>query len=341
MSLKLYQRVRKLSAEAFTQNLWFLAPMTPDHIGYGRGLLTASRLRRHRQLRRQIHITLLEFHAGKPRFGPLTTFWINERSRLCSASLNERVEEADVVWIYTQDPVTAELHERLLKAIGKARPGARIINHPDVYNAYHQDHCFQHLAAAGVNVPEDIFSERDFGRTKVVYKTQGCQGAPKTLVDFEGPKRGFKAFRFIDSRGADGHYRRYRVDYIAGIVRVGTLMLCDHWNVCLKHDPHLEFTFAMTAEEVRQIRQIARALGLDYFAVDYLRQSGDDKPFFTDVNVYPAITSLATTARHLGYHGAWHTFDARGRLGIEEPGGRPFHEIFDEGMLHFVSGKRR
>lgn len=84
VSLRLYQRVPKLIAEAFIQNLWFLAPMTPDHIGYGRGLLTASRLRRHRQLRRQIHITLLEFHAGKPRFGPLTTFWINERSRVCS-----------------------------------------------------------------------------------------------------------------------------------------------------------------------------------------------------------------------------------------------------------------
>ncbi|MGH9875548.1 MAG: hypothetical protein ACRD9S_24085, partial [Pyrinomonadaceae bacterium] len=90
--------------------------------------LTASRLRRHRQLRRQIHITLLKFHAGKPRFGPLTTFWINERSRVCSASLNERLEEADVVWIYTQDPLTEELHERLLKAIDKTQPGARIIN---------------------------------------------------------------------------------------------------------------------------------------------------------------------------------------------------------------------
>lgn len=244
-----------------------------------------------------------------------------------------RLEEADVVWIYTRDPLTEELHERLLKAIDKTQPGARIINHPDVYNAYHQDHCFQRLAAAGVNVPENIFSERDFGRTKVVYKTQGCHGAPKTLADFEGPKRGFKAFRFIDSRGTDGRYRCYRVYYIAGIVRPGTLMLCDNWNVCLKHDPRLEFTFIMTAEEGRQIRQISHALGLDYFAVDYLRQSGDD------VNVYPAIISLDSIAHHLGYRGAWHIFDTRSRLGIEEPDGRPFHETFDEGMLHFVQGE--
>jgi len=331
--------VRLRTSEFVTQNLWFLAGIPPSRVGYGSGWLTAWRLRRHRRRRRAIHIALLEYHTSKPRFGALTAFWINERSRLCSATLNSGIEEADVLWVYTQDPLTAEARERLRAAIDQAKPGARIVNHPDRYNAYHVDRCFQDLDAAGVSVPDTRFSDSDRGRVRVVYKRRGLQAAQKTVEDYTGPRDGYQAFRFIDTRGPDGLYRRYRAFYLVGIVRPSKLMLCEHWNVCLKHRPRLQFGFTMTPEEIRQVRSIARTLGLEYFAVDYLRRHGDDRPFFTDVNVYPTVLSVPTTGRELGYHGRWHTFDTRARLGLPEPGGRPFEEIFDAGMMHFVENR--
>ena len=94
----------------------------------------------------------------------------------------------------------------------------------------------------------------------------------------------------------------------------------------------------MTPEEIRQVRKIAQTLGLDYFAVDYLRRREDGRPFFTDINIYPTINSLPATGLDRGYHGQWHTFDTRPRLGMPEPGGRPFAEVFDDAMRHFVAG---
>ncbi|MGH7259492.1 MAG: hypothetical protein ACREI9_02275 [Nitrospiraceae bacterium] len=54
---------------------------------------------------------------------------------------------------------------------------------------------------------------------------------------------------------------------------------------------------------------------------------------------YPTIHSLPTTSLDRGYHGQWHTLDTRPRLGLPEPSGRPFAEVFDDAMRHFVDGK--
>lgn len=334
--MKVWRRLTH--AERFTQNLWFLAGIPAERVGYGRGWLTAHRLKRHRRLERPIRIALLEYHTAEPRFGPLTAYWINERSRICAAAVNEGIERADVLWIYSQDPLTAGVRERLQAAVARARTGARIINAPERYNAYHDADCFERLEAAGVSVPDSRFNETDLGRTPVVYKLSGRHSAPKTVEPWNGLRPGYQAFRFIDGRDADGMYRRYRAFYLVGAVRPSKLMICDHWNVCLNNHPRLEYGFEMTSDEIRQVRKIARALGLDYFAVDYLRRREDERPFFTDINIYPTINSLPTTGFGRGYHGKWHTFDTRPRLGIPEPGGRPFAEVFDDALRLFVAG---
>ncbi len=131
------------------------------------------------------------------------------------------------------------------------------------------------------------------------------------MTKYEEEKEDYTAFEFIDSRGKDGLYRRYRAHYIAGVVRPSKLMRCKDWNVCLKNRPVLEYTFQMTAKEIPQVRLIASTLGLEYFGLDYMRRGGDDTPFFTDVNIYPRIRSLTNTNRLANDYGKWHTFDTK------------------------------
>ena len=83
------------------QWLWFAFPVKEEKVGYDKGLLTWLRLVKHKRLKRRIHICFLDIYPGRGKFGRFTAFWINERSRLCSASVNERIEDADIVWIYS------------------------------------------------------------------------------------------------------------------------------------------------------------------------------------------------------------------------------------------------
>jgi Fibronectin type III domain len=293
------------------------------------------RVNRHRRLRRRIHIVLLD-PEGEGKFGSLQTFWINKSCSLCSASLNERLEDADVAWIFSQDPLSPDSRSKLLNSLRRVKPGARIINHPDVYNNYHKEDAFERLAAAGVSVPRSTFSQDDLRRTTVVYKRTGYHHAHKTLELYSGPRAGYTAFEFIDSRGPDGLYHRYRAYYIVGIVRPHKLYLCKSWNVYGGNSPIIQYTFDMTPEEIRQVRIIADVFKLQYFEVDFLRRSGDGKPFFFDVNIYPNNRSPASIVHHLGYYEHWHTFDAIQQLQIAEPGAKHFADIFDEAMLHYV-----
>jgi hypothetical protein len=321
------------------QSAWFIFSVPPEKIGYGTGLLTGLRARRHRRLARAIRIAILDDEKGGSGFGRMTAHWINERSRLCSATVNTDVEKADVVWVQTQDPVSEPIRRQLLARIAKAAPAARILNHPDFYNAYHEPDAFARLEQAGVRVPRSSFDAADIGRATVVYKQIGAQAAPKTMGLYEGEKPGHRTFEFIDSRGADGRYTRYRAFALAGAVRPSKVLRCGNWNVCLKNRPELSYSFDLYGDEVDQIRAIAETLRLDYFAVDFLRRAGDGRAFFLDINVYPTNESLVATGRSMGYRGRWHTFDTRFRLGMPEPGGRPFPEIFDEAMQRFVGGE--
>jgi hypothetical protein len=315
---------------------WFLSPLDSGKIGYGAGPLTWLRKRRHATLQRPLHLAIVEDDARGLDFGHLTAYWINERSSLCTASLNSGVEKADIVWFNAQDPLGPAIQCRFLELLDRARPDAKIINHPSRYNAYHEPDLFERLAAAGVNVPRTRFGPTDLGNTSVVYKQLGMHAASKEARAYDGPRPGHAVYEFIDARGADGRYRRYRAHYLAGAVRPSKLMRCENWNVCLKNNPQVELSFLLTPFEKEQVRRIAEVSGLNFFAVDFLRRSEDNAPFFVDINVYPTVESI-THGRDLGYRGRWHTFDTRWRHGLEEPDGRPFVEVFDEAMQRLAA----
>ena len=96
----------------------------------------------------------------------------------------------------------------------------------------------------------------------------------------------------------------------------------------------------MTDLERESMKLIADTLNLQYFSVDFIRRSSDDYPFFTDINVYPLPIDFTETARQRGYFGRWLILDNRMRLGIPEPSGRFFWDMFDEVMTAFAGSNR-
>jgi hypothetical protein len=325
------------------QWLWFTLPVDAERIGYGEGPLTWLRQRKHRNSRKQIHICLLDYLPEGGRQSKFTEFWVNERSRICSASMNDRIEDADVVWVYCKDPIPPGKEGGLLRALKRARPGTPIINRPEVYNSYHEEHAFKALGEAGVSVPRSEFSHQDIGKTLVVYKTKGQHGhAPKFLSEYEGIKAGYRAFEFVSSRSLAGLHMRYRAYYLLGAVYPSLLRSSGNWNVYSQTAERTE-TFTMTSNEIDQIRLIAKTLGLQYFAVDYLRRKVDGLPVFVDINLYPdVISKFREVSRKLGYFGRWHTLDTDAQwlsqIAERHQGGseRPFWNVFDEAMASFV-----
>ena len=105
-------------------------------------------------------------------------------------------------------------------------------------------------------------------------------------------------------------------------------------NVALDSVVDVERTFAMTDEERDQVRRIAAALCLDYFAVDYLRRHEDGTAVFVDVNVYPTIGEAYT--RGLAGRGTWHLWDAARRAGVPYGDGRYPWDVFDAVMCRLA-----
>jgi hypothetical protein len=304
------------------------------------------RQRKHKKSRKQVHICFLDYLTEGGRQTKFTEFWINERSRLCSASMNDGIENADVVWTYCKDPIPPNKKGRLLEVLKRARPGTPVINHPEVYNSYHEERAFKALAEAGVRVPRSEFSDQDVGKTLVIYKTKGRHGhAPKYLSEYGGSKAGYRAFEFVSSRGPEGLNRRYRAYYLLGAIYPSLLRSSGNWNVYSQTAERTE-PYTVRSNEAEQIRLIAKTLGLQYFAVDYLRRSGDDSPVFVDLNVYPdVISKLRELGRKFGYYGRWHTLDsdapwlslaAETNQAGSEGSGRPFWDVFDDAMLTFL-----
>ena len=324
----------------FLQWFWFLPGVDKRHIGFDRGLLTWLRTRRHRQVKRKIHICLLDIRPSGGKFGKFTAFWINERSRVCSAAVNERIEDADIIWVYSQDPLTPDMKTELLQALVKTRPGTPVINHPDVYNSYHEGHCFHELGVKGVSVPRSEFTDDDIGNTPVVYKVIGKHGSSKFRALYRGSIEGYRPFEFHDSRGPEGLHRKYRAFYILGMIVPNHLAMGDSWNVHRETKKRTEYVFDMTDLERESMKLIADTLNLQYFSVDFIRRSSDDYPFFTDINVYPLPIDFTETARQRGYFGRWLILDNRMRLGIPEPSGRFFWDMFDEVMTAFAGSNR-
>jgi hypothetical protein len=336
-SLKLrVQHERDAWKDAWAQWLWFAFGVSAERIGYGRGPLTWMRQLRSQAEPKPLKICLLSLdHAGLP-FGPLTAWAINRNSRVCHASLNEGLEQADIIWVYMQDPITQQMRERLETMIERhAKPGAVVVNTPKSYNAFHRPDAFALIEAAGVNVPRSTFSEADVGQTWVVYKTLGQQGGDKVLDIYSGPRDGMAPFEFVDSSRSDGTFARYRAHYLFGKVRPSEVLVADQWNACLKYSVRLEYSFTLTECEIDQIQKIARTLNLQYFAVDFLRR-GDGRAVFTDINIYPTIQSPHERVHERGDYGLWHTFDARRRLGLTEPNRETAWDLFDTAMMELV-----
>ena len=312
------------------QWLWWLPWVPHERVGLEDGPFTWLRESRHARLDRPWTICILEYPRSESRFGRLMACWINDNSRCFRAVVNREVESADIVWVHTQDPLDLDAKRAISHALAKAPGRAAVINHPDHYNAYHEPRCFERLRAAGVGVPRTE-PELQVGEP-VVYKAIGQQMATKYLDTYSGTRPGFRAFEFIDARIGD-EYRRYRAHYMCGFIRPSGVLVSYDWNVHLAASHDREFTFVMPLEECEQLELLAKTLGLDYFAVDYLRKGGDGEAIFVDINVYPTIGLRNLGLRSYGYS---HTFDIRARVGIEEPMGCSTPEFFDRAFQPLV-----
>jgi hypothetical protein len=318
---------------------WLLTGTSPARVGFSPGPLTALRRRRHDLARaartRPLRLCLLE-HPGSTMFlAEPTAFWFNQRSRVFSAERNGPPERADLVWVFTQDPLDAAARAWLDERLARVRPGVRVLNPPPVYDAYHRPDCFPRLAAAGVAVPRTP-GPQDVGVTTVVYKAVGEQCATKVRCVYDGPRPGFRAAVAHDGRGADGRHRRYRAFVLGDLVLPEDVIVADDWNACLRHLVTVERNFALTERERVQLRRLTAALGLDFACVDYLREHDGGAPVFLDVNVYPTVVGAWQGDMPAGDRGRWHVFDNTARLGLPPPGGRPVWRQVDEALVRLV-----
>jgi hypothetical protein len=313
---------------------WLARGVPPRWIGYGGGPLTALRTARHRRAHarheRPVRLHLLELHTTGLRFASFVAWAVNERSRVCTAAAGAEPDGADVVWVSCQDPLTADVRARLDAVVEGLPADTVVLNRPEHYDAYHRDDAFPRLAAAGVRVPRHVFGPGDVGRTRVVHKEQGAQAARKVVAVWDGPRPGSRAFELEDGSGPDGRVRRYRAYHLGGVVWPEQVMVADGWNTTLGSLTAVERAFDVTGHEAEQVRLIATTLGLDAFAVDYLRRRSDGLPVFLDVNVYP--TPVETWTQGLRGRGVWHLHDAPLRAGVRPGNGRSPWEFFDEAV---------
>jgi hypothetical protein len=278
---------------------------------------------------------LLEYHPKGGKFGKFMTFWINEKSTVCSASLNERIEKADIAWVFSQDPLPDDIKEKLFQTLKKAKAGIPIINHPNFYNSYHDIASFRLMEEVGISVPRTEFSDKDIGKTIVVYKMAKKQHCPKFMSLYKGQVNGFRAFEFIDSRTPNGLYSRYRILFVAGIIVPEYMIYSDQWDTTWEKKKYIEYVFEINPIEIESIYKIASILKIQFFSVDYLRRSTDSLSVFTDINVYPLPIADTEAARQFGYYSRWLRFDDRFRLRLQESPEDSFWNKFDQAMRTF------
>jgi hypothetical protein len=320
-----------------------LTGTSPAHVGFSPGPLTDLRTARHALGRaartRPLRLCLLEHPASTMFFAEPTAFWFNQRSRVFWAERNGPPERADLVWVFTQDPLGPDVRAWLAERLHRVRPGVAVLNPPAVYDAYHDPDCFGRLARAGVRVPRTAFGPADVGVTPVVYKAVGEQAARKERCLYDGPRPGFRAAVAHDGRGADGRYRRYRAFVLGDLVLPEDVIVADHWNASLRHLVTVERNYALTEFERAQLLLINTALGLDFSCVDYLREHDGGAPVFHDVNVYPTVVGAWQGDMPARDHGRWHVFDNTDRLGLPPPGGRPVWRQVDDALVRLVAGR--
>ena len=319
---------------------WLATGIPPARIGWGPGPLTGVRQARDRvRARRALRLALLEQPHPGTRFAAPLAFWINRRSRVSTAAVND-LRGADIVWVFSQDPLPPAARRALERTTAALPPHVVVVNPPETYDAYHGDDAFPRLAAAGVRVPRTAFSERDVGRADVVYKARGEQPARKCRRPYAGVLPGFRAFGFEDGRGVDGRVRRYRAYVLGGRSWAGDVFVSDEWAISSATRTTLEHTFELTDSERDQLDRLRRCLRLDFFAVDFLRRAADGLPVFLDVNVYPTVdTPLGGPERR--ERGHWSVWDGPVRLGGLDAPRSPMWEEFDRAVLQLVRDRPR
>ena len=314
--------------------------MIRGRTGWGPEPLTTIRSlrdrRRYARARRRdpgrLRVSLLELpHAGPP-IAAAHAWWIDRCSRACVARVNTAPERADVIWLLSQDALGPVVRARLTDALARRAPGVPVVNPPATYDAYHDLDAFPRLEAAGVRVPRTAFGPADVGVTRVVHKAVGEQPATKELALWAGPRPGFRSFAFEDGRGPDGLTWRLRAYHLLGEVLSGDAVGSERWEARAEGRAAVDVAPELRPREREQIVLLARTLGLDFFAVDYLRRATDGEAVFLDVNVFPLVLMAdEVTAAH-GLRGGWHVWAFADRLGAPAPG-RSHWERFDAAML--------
>ncbi len=309
--------------------------LAPSRVGWGPQPHTALREVRHRVRRRRgarLRLCLLELPHDRPPIGSAHAFWLNERSRVFDVVRNGAPERADVVWLFSQDPLGPRVRERLAARLAQLPAGVPVLNPPATYDAYHDLDAFARLEATGVSVPRTRFGPDDEGRTAVVFKALDEQPATKFVQPWRGPLPGFRPFALEDGRDADGLSWRYRAYYVAGEVLSGDAVASRGWEARAEHQVAVDLAPDLPAHEREQIALLASTLGLDAFAVDYLRRRSDGAPVFVDVNVFPSVLIAGAVSRAHGLRGGVHVWEVADRLGRPDPG-RPHWRRVDEALL--------
>jgi hypothetical protein len=314
-------------------------------VGLGPGPLTAARTLGHRWRRGRrrgagrLRIALLELPHPGPPIGAAHAWWIDRRSRACTAMLNGAPEAADVVWLLSQDPLGPEVRGRLAEELAALPRGVPVLNPPATYDAYHEADAFARLEAAGVSVPRTRFGPEDEGLTRVVFKAVGEQPARKFLATWQGPVPGFRPFAYEDGRDAAGLAWRFRAYHLLGEVLSGDAVASRRWEARAEGRTAVDVAAELHPREREQIALLARTLGLDFFAVDYLRRGGDGEAVFLDVNVFPLVLMAEEVTRAHGLRGGWHVWEVADRFGCPDPD-RTHWQRFDEAVVAAVDRAR-
>ncbi len=288
------------------QSFWWLFPFDREQFGFARhGLFTRVKARQHRRTRRRHHVGLLTGGTRFPNIIDLHLFWLNEKSTEIRFSQNPDPASVDALWIYAQDPLTPAARAGIDGIVAGAPPGTRIINRPAAYDFFHRGDAFARLAAAGVPVPRWQFGAGDTG-LPVMWKGLGTQFSTFGPEPYAGEKEGHAAYEFIDTRGADGLYGRYRAFYLLGEVFLSSAFRSRSPIVRYDNAVAIDRDWRMSDDLVRHVRTIAEISGLDFFAADFIRRNDEGAPIFTDINVFPMLKDKDPVRRRFG-HG--HDFD--------------------------------
>ena len=287
------------------QQFWWALRVPADRMGYDRrGLHTALKQRAHTKLDREVHIGLLTGGLRFPNIIALHAYWANERFEHCRVSVDPDPYTADVLWVYSQDPLRADRRRSVEEAIAQARPGTPIINHPQAYDFYHAEDAFARLEAAGVPVPRSRFGPADHG-VRVIWKPVGVQSATRGPVAYEGDIAGERPFEYLDVTEQGGVSSRYRACYFLGEVFAASCMRAREPIVRYRNAVEIDATWLLTEVEVGHIKRIAEVSGLDFFTVDFLRRPPDKAPTFVDINSF----TMFKDASPPGHYGHRHDFD--------------------------------